>query len=118
MGEKWKRVGACRPNPTQTELKKLDAVRKLVHFVRQEKPNFESRIVSRHLTSVIVVRLRKSNLRIAAQSGAFYFSEMVPTSKRFEKGQGSVTQTLEVTPEAKICILKELDHLGINASTV
>ena len=117
--EQRQSIGAkLRTDPTQTELRKLDAIRKLVHFIRQEKPYFESRIVPRHLNSIIVVRPKKSNLRIAAQAGAFLLFGDDADFETAQKGQGSVTQTLEVTPLAKIAILKELDQLGINASTV
>lgn len=117
--EQRQSIGAkLRTDPTQTELRKLDAIRKLVHFIGQEKPYFESRIVPRHLNSIIVVRPKKSNLRIAAQAGAFLLFGDGADFETAQKGQGSVTQTLEVTPIAKIAILRELDQLGINASTV
>ena len=58
-----------------------EAMRRLYHFIRQEKPYFEERIDPRHLFEVFIVEPRQSFDRIRAQSGAFLISAF---HKRFE----------------------------------
>ena len=58
-----------------------EAMRRLYHFIRQEKPYFEERIDPRHLFEVFVVEPRQSFDRIRAQSGAFLISAF---HERFE----------------------------------
>lgn len=58
-----------------------EAMRRLYHFIRQEKPYFEERIDPRHLFEVFIVEPQQSFDRIRAQSGAFLISAF---HKRFE----------------------------------
>jgi hypothetical protein len=104
--------------PNSTELHKLDAVGKLMHFIRQEKPYFEKRIVPRHVSSIIVIRPKRNNHRVTAQAGAFLLFGNDADFDTARKGQDSVTQTLQIPPDGKIKVLRELDELGINESTV
>ena len=58
------------------------AMRRLYHFIRQEKPYFEERIDPRHLFEVFVVEPRQLFERVRAQSGAFLISAF---HERFEQ---------------------------------
>ena len=58
------------------------AMRRLYHFIRQEKPYFEERIDPRHLFEVFVVEPRQLFGRVRAQSGAFLISAF---HERFEQ---------------------------------
>ena len=58
-----------------------EAMRRLYHFIRQEKPYFEERIEPRHLFEVFIIEPRQSFDRIRAQSGAFLISAF---HERFE----------------------------------
>ena len=58
------------------------AMRRLYHFIRQEKPNFEERIDIRDLFSVFVVEPQRMFERIRAQDGAFLVSAF---HQRFEE---------------------------------
>ena len=111
-------VASLRSAPTSGQLHENDAVQTLMHFVMQEKPYFLPRVDPRHLSSIIVVRAKRSNLRIAAQSGAFLLFGDGANFDTARKGQGSVTQTFRILSNGKATILKELDQLGINESTV
>lgn len=91
------------------------SVKRLVHFIREEKPFFEPKIVPNDLLKIICVKGKKSNDRIASQSGAFLLFGL--DSVLNEKG----TPEIEVTRTSvtnKTSILKELDLLNINESTV
>ena len=61
-----------------------EAMRRLYHFIRQEKPYFEERIEPRHLFEVFIVEPQQSFDRIRAQSGAFLISAF---HERFESEQ-------------------------------
>ena len=58
------------------------AMRRLYHFIRQEKPNFGERIDIRDLFSVFVIEPQETFRRIIAQSGAFLISGF---HRRFEE---------------------------------
>jgi hypothetical protein len=62
-------------------------VKRLVRFVRQEKPSFESIVDPRHLYRPIYVKPRLTNKRIVAQSGAFllYGFQVDPSENRFDR---------------------------------
>ena len=47
------------------------ATRKLHHLIKGEKPYFKDTIVPEHLGQILAVKARKSNARMASQSGAF-----------------------------------------------
>jgi hypothetical protein len=100
------------------EFNQLEAVQKLLHFIRQEKPYFEPLIEPRHINSIMVIRGKHSNARIIAQSGAFLlFGEKI----KFEdspKGQDIRKQNFVVKKDAKQEIRKELDQLNINQRTL
>jgi hypothetical protein len=90
-------------------------VKRLTHFIREEKPFFEQRIVPEDLRTIVCVKGKKSNNRISSQSGAFLLFGLDAVLD--EKG----TPKIEVTriPIAnKASILRELDLLNINESTV
>ena len=59
-----------------------DAIRRLYHLIRGEKPQFDQRIDPRDLYRVLVVEPQQSSERIRAQSGAFLFSAF---HQRFER---------------------------------
>ena len=102
-----------------------EAMRRLYHFVRQEKPYFEERIDPRHLFEVLIVEPRQSFDRIRAQSGAFLISAF---HERFEKEQvlewnPSIPvydhYTLRVpSPDAKQAILEDLRLLHITRESL
>lgn len=91
------------------------AVKRLLHFVKEEKPFFEGRLDPRHLRSVICVKGKHTNSRIAFQSGAFLLFGHDSTLD--EEGTPEIAiQRIGVSN--KQTILKQLDQLNINESTV
>jgi hypothetical protein len=93
-------------------------VHKLLHFIKQEKPYFEEKINPRHIRSIIVVRAKLSNLRISAQSGAFLLFGDDAQFENSAKGRGILERVIKIPGKSKKRIQRELDHLGINESTV
>jgi len=94
------------------------SVLRLLHFIKQEKPYFEPKINPRHISSISVVRAKLSNLRIAAQAGAFLLFGDGATFEGSSKSRGILERVITVRAKSKRRIMKELDHLGINEATV
>ncbi|AXM95739.1 FRG domain-containing protein [Pseudomonas plecoglossicida] len=91
------------------------ALKQLLHFIKEEKPFFEPRLEPEHLRSVLCVKGKHTNSRISFQSGAFLlFGDEAVLD---EEGTSDITlHRIAVTN--KRSILKELDRLNINESTV
>lgn len=90
-------------------------IKRLVHSIREEKPFFEERIVPEDLRAIICVKGKKSNARISSQSGAFLLFGMDAVLD--EKGTPEI-QVTRIAVSQKAAILRELDLLNINESTV
>ncbi|MEQ9922607.1 FRG domain-containing protein [Pectobacterium brasiliense] len=88
---------------------------KILHLIRDEKPYFKSNIDARDLNKILYVRGRISNARISSQSGAFLLFGHSPILP--DTGCSSVKfKSINITQKNEI--LKELDMLNINQSTV
>lgn len=102
-------------NLDEKEFNDQTSVKRLVHLIREEKPYFESKIIPDDLRKIICVKGKHSNDRISSQSGAFllYGLDVVID----EEGTPEISAT-RITVANKPTILKELDLLNINESTV
>ena len=94
---------------------KLDAVKRLLHFVRQEKPFFEPKIAPDDLRSVICVKGKRTNSRISFQSGAFLL--FGHDAVLDETGTDQI-EVQRISVSNKKEVLEQLDQLNINESTV
>ena len=101
-----------------------ETMRRLYHFIRQEKPQFEKLIDPRDFFRVLIVEPKQSFERIRAQEGAFIISAF---HERFEREQIlSRTKNLPVyryetiiVPEKKKeLILEQLGLLNFNRETL
>lgn len=90
-------------------------IRRLIHFVKEEKSFFESRVQRDHLRTIICVKGKRSNDRISSQSGAFLLFGL--DSVLPEMGTSEIKLT-RITVSQKSIILQQLDLLNINESTV
>jgi hypothetical protein len=103
---------------SSSELRKFNrqpVIKRLLHFIKEEKPFFESRLVPQDLRSVICVKGKRTNSRIAFQSGAFLLFGHDTTLDEAGTKEISVRR-IGVTD--KRSVLKQLDQLNINESTV
>lgn len=91
------------------------AVKRLLHFIKEEKPYFEWRINPETLQSVICVKGKHTNNRISFQSGAFLLFGHDATLAE-EGSQEISVQRIGISN--KVEILKQLDQLNINERTV
>lgn len=90
-------------------------IKRLIHFIRQEKPYFEPKILPDDLRKIICVKGKKNNRRISFQSGAFLLFGL--DSVLDENGTDEIAVS-RITVSNKAAILRELDTLNINESTV
>ncbi|MBY3597877.1 FRG domain-containing protein [Rhizobium bangladeshense] len=95
-----------------------DAARRLVRFVRHEKPHFENSINAQDLFRPLYVRPRLSNKRIIAQSGAFIIYGL-PTASSGKRYERTIKQLIVNIPaENKGSIRDQLNRFAINANTL
>ncbi|WP_324690196.1 FRG domain-containing protein [Cobetia sp. D5] len=90
-------------------------ISRLVHLIRGEKPFFDAKIVPEDLRKVICVKGKRSNDRIMFQSGAFLLFGL---DAIFNENGTSEIKVTRITVSNKKAILKELDALNINDSTL
>lgn len=94
-----------------------DPIRKLLHFIKEEKPYFRDAIIPSDLSRIICVRGKLTNTRIVSQSGAFLIFGL--NASLPETGNTSIRiQRLTINADAKSKIVKELDTLALNESTI
>ncbi len=98
-----------------TKFNDQTSVKRLIHFIREEKPYFEPKIIPDDLRKIICVKGKQSNDRISSQSGAFLLYGIDAVLD--EEGTSEISVT-RITVTNKKSILKELDLLNINESTV
>lgn len=97
------------------EFNKHPQVKRLLHFIKSEKPFFEGRLDPRDLRSVICVKGKHTNSRIAFQSGAFLL--FGHDASLGEEGNESISVS-RIPVSDKEHVLKQLDKMNINDSTV
>lgn len=101
--------------PAIRDFNRQPAVKRLLHFIKEEKPFFEARIRPNDLRSVICVKGKRTTSRIAFQSGAFLLFGQ--DASLDEKGTPEITLT-RIAINDKRKVLDQLDQLNINESTV
>lgn len=89
--------------------------RKLLHFIRREKPYFESRIQPSDLDRILFVRGRNTHERIRAQSGAFL---LFGKDAILEETGHSTLNVTRYLIRNKSGILDQLRKLNIKTSTI
>jgi hypothetical protein len=97
------------------EFNRLDVAQKLLHHIRSEKGYFEGRIFPDDLGSIVCVKAKRTNRRIKSQAGAFLLFGHEAT---LPEGGNESIEIARVTITNKQHILKQLDSLNINATTV
>jgi hypothetical protein len=90
---------------------------RLLHFIREEKPYFVDKIVPADLKRIVCVKGKMANNRIVSQSGAFLLFGLGATLPEAGDAQIAV-ERVSIKASEKGKILKELDSLNINESTV
>jgi hypothetical protein len=99
------------------EFNDSEPVKKLLHFIRQEKPYFEDRIRPGDLEKILLIKSKLNNKRIISQAGLFFLFGH-KASFRSRRNRGLAAEKISINASAKPIILGQLDRLNINQSTV
>ncbi|WP_165491164.1 FRG domain-containing protein [Lichenihabitans psoromatis] len=94
-----------------------ETVKRLLHFIRTEKPAFEPEIVPEQLSRFFLVKPKYNNRRILAQEGAFMvlgLTEEVPATG----ARGIVVERITIQARRKGEIMSQLGHVSINQRTM
>lgn len=91
------------------------SIKRLHHFICEEKPYFERRIQPEDLRRVLCVKGKRTNDRISSQSGAFLL--FGDNAKLNEEGDDTFAISRYAVADKKR-LLRELDAMNINDSTV
>jgi hypothetical protein len=90
---------------------------RLLHFIKEEKPYFEPKIIKDDLLRVVVVRPKLNSRRILAQAGAFLlFGQLEEIDNT--KVDGIEVERIIIDRESKPKIVKSLDLLNINEGSL
>lgn len=92
-------------------------IRRLLHFIGVEKPHFQAEIVPGDLGRVVLVKPKRNSPRILVQAGAFLLFGMAD-SLDATPAPGITVERIMVNGNSKGDILKALDVVGINESTM
>jgi hypothetical protein len=99
------------------EFNKQPHVDRLLQFIRVEKPHFRSAIVPEHLKSVLCVKPKRNSQRILVQSGAFLLFGIFGDLDS-NVASGIAVERVHVNGDQKEEILRELDRMAINESSM
>ncbi|MDH2327829.1 FRG domain-containing protein [Cereibacter sp. SYSU M97828] len=102
IGKKWKQSSAGK---------------RLLHFVKEEKPHFLNEMVLGDFRKYYFVYPSKANRRVVAQSGAFVVGGLL-SYENLERANSFKMTSLTVAADAKMPILRQLDALNINARSL
>jgi hypothetical protein len=92
-------------------------VKRLLHFIRMEKPAFESEIIPSDLSTVPLVKPKQSNRRILAQEGCFFLFGLIEEID--ERGvPGIQIERIGIPADNKKKIINQLNRIAINERTL
>lgn len=94
-----------------------DPIRKLLHFIKEEKPYFRDAIVPSDLKRIICVRGKLNNTRIMSQSGAFLIFGLDASLPEIGNSDIKV-ERMTMSAGSKKKMIQELDTLALNESTI
>lgn len=92
-------------------------MKRLMHFIRSEKPAFLEEIVLPELMGAFLVKPKQNNRRITAQSGGFFIVGL--TQKLPEGGIDGITiERITIPGDHKAAIRDQLTQLAINEKSM
>ncbi|PFH08806.1 FRG domain-containing protein [Collimonas sp. PA-H2] len=99
------------------QLQNSDAGKRLLQFIKAEKPYFLPQIDPADLQSILAVKPKQSNRRILAQQGAFLLFGL-PILLNQKNDLDIEISRVPIASNHKRAILDQLDKININASTL
>lgn len=92
------------------------SIKKLLHFIKEEKSFFQEKINPNDMKKIICVKGRMMNNRMISQSGAFLLFGL--GNEPFISNDEMKIEIISINSKSKGEIMKNLDSLNINDSTV
>ena len=92
-------------------------VKRLLHFIRQEKNGFLDEIEPADLDRIVLVKPKQNNKRILAQAGAFFVFGLTEEIEDANSDAIKIDR-IPIDGAFKKDMLVELDRLGINEKTM
>ena len=92
-------------------------IRRLLHFIRQERPSFEPEIKPEHLDGIFLVKPKQNNKRILAQDGAFFVFGLNGELTE-QNTDGIKIERIKILAGKKADMLSDLEKLDFNDKTV
>ena len=120
LSEQEKKEIAQAPEMDDELFNRLQSTKRLVQFIRAEKPYFKRRIIREELSVIWYVTPKLSNRRIIAQSGAFVIvgNEEIRRPMEKEGVEYIFIVELHIKGSEKTSIRKDLSTLGITSSSL
>lgn len=109
--------GRFRDRQAIRNFRKTKPMKRLLHFIRHEKPHFDNLIRPPTLRQFVVVLPKRSNRRIVAQSGAFIVCGCHSTLRERVSPKFRM-QRFEIPAACKKNICSDLSKLGIDERTM
>lgn len=108
---------------TPQEFSNRESLKLLLHDIRQEKSGFEPKIIREDLESVVCVKAKYDNPRIAKQDGSFFLfgvdgKKTKPADIPAKYHINSLNERLVIKSDMKQKILDQLEALDINEAKV
>lgn len=113
----WRSKRQLIRKPTPQAFRDCTEYKRLLHFIREEKPYFEPKIVQEHLKSVVIVRPKLSNQRLLAQAGAFVLFGQVEKIDDYPIDGVSISRII-IDAASKANIRDSLQSLNINEGSL
>lgn len=105
------------PNLAPADFAANVETKKLLHFIKEEKPYFEPGIVQADLSRVVVVRPKLNTKRILAQAGAFLVFGQIREMDSVAI-DGITIDRIRIDAGSKPAIVKNLDMLALNEGSL
>jgi hypothetical protein len=102
---------------SQDDFNQSDPIKRMLHFIKEEKPYFTDCINPTDMRSIICVRPRMSNLRISQQSGAFLLFGLQAILAESGSAEYPVERVI-INRKQKSRICDELASLNVHRGTV
>lgn len=99
----------------EKEFNELESVKRLIQFIKMEKPYFENKARPIDLWSNFLAIPQQNNARLAAQHGAFLVSGVL---RNLANSCETPYKEIEIPASAKPGLKRELDLVGINRRTL
>lgn len=114
---RWELKQKINTNLVKKKFNKEKPIRRLIHFIRQEKSQFKAEIMPNDLDKILLVKPKQSNRRIQAQDGAFFLFGRPRTIDEQTIPRIEVDE-IQIPSSIKTAVQSDLNTININEKTM